>query len=41
MPVYASTVSNLLTCWGLLLLLMVVFAVVAVIALKFIDREKR
>ena len=40
-PLYANTVSNLLSCWGLLLLLTVIFAIVAVIALKFIDRDKR
>ena len=40
-PLYASTASNLLTCWGLMILLTVIFAIVAVIALKFIDRDKR
>ena len=38
---YATSVANMLTCWGLLLLLTIIFAVAAVIALKFIDRDKR
>ncbi|MBE6018618.1 MAG: ABC transporter permease [Lachnospiraceae bacterium] len=38
---YASTVSNVLTCWGVLLLLLVIFALASVIALKFVDRDKR
>ena len=38
---YASTVENLLTKWGMMLLLTCIFAIVSVIALEFIDRDKR
>ena len=38
---YVSIASNVWTCWLLLLLFIVVFAVASVIALKFIDRDKR
>ena len=38
---YANTPENLLGKWGMLLLLVVIFAVVSVIALEFIDRDKR
>ena len=40
-PLYASTVDNVLGKWGMLLLLIAVFAVVSVVALEFIDRDKR
>ena len=38
---YISTPENILKCWGILLLLILVFAVISVIALEFIDRDKR
>ena len=38
---YASTVSNVLTKWGMLALLTVIFAIVAIVALESIDRDKR
>lgn len=38
---YLSTLSNVLHNWGALLIMMVVFAAAAVIALEFIDRDKR
>ena len=38
---YASTPENVLTYWGMLLLLTLVFTVASVVALKFIDRDKR
>ena len=38
---YASTVGNVLTCWGVLIILLIIFALAAVIALKFVDRDKR
>ena len=38
---YASSVWNVLFCWGMLLALTVVFSAAAVAALKFIDRDKR
>lgn len=38
---YASTVANVATYWGGILLLMIIFAIAAVIALKFVDRDKR
>ena len=40
-PAYESIASNVWTCWGVLALMVVVFAVASVIALKFIDRDKR
>ncbi len=40
-PLYAGTIENVLGKWGMLLLLIVIFAVVGVIALEFIDRDKR
>lgn len=38
---YAATVQNVLTNWGVLLVMVIVFAFAAVIALKSIDRDKR
>ena len=38
---YASTYENVMTCWLAMLALMVIFALGAVIALEFIDRDKR
>lgn len=38
---YASTISNVMLNWNALLVLTVVFIVLAVIALEFIDRDKR
>ena len=40
-PAYEALASNVWSCWGAMILLMVIFAVVGVIALKFIDRDKR
>ena len=40
-PAYASIASNIWTCWLVLLAFIVVFAIASVIALKFIDRDKR
>ncbi|MBQ3392978.1 MAG: ABC transporter permease [Lachnospiraceae bacterium] len=40
-PAYASTPENVLTAWGAILLMVVVFAVVAVITLKLIDKDQR
>lgn len=40
-PLYAGTIENVLGKWGMLLLLIVIFAVVGVVALEFIDRDKR
>lgn len=40
-PVYAFDPSNVLKCWGLLLLFTLIYAVIAVIFLEFIDRDKR
>ena len=40
-PSYVSTAQNVLHTWGALLVLMVVFIVVAALALKAIDRDKR
>ena len=38
---YEATISNVASYWLALLFLLLLFAVVAVIALKFIDRDKR
>ncbi|MBQ3275783.1 MAG: ABC transporter permease [Oscillospiraceae bacterium] len=38
---FVSTAGNLLRCWGNIALMLVVCVSVAVIALKFIDRDKR
>ena len=40
-PAYESIPSNVWLCWGMLLLMVAVFAVVSVIALQLIDRDKR
>jgi len=40
-PDYASTVSNMWVCWGAMILLIVIFVVISIIALKFVDRDKR
>lgn len=38
---YASTAGNVMNCWIMLLLLLIVFAAAAIVALQFIDRDKR
>ena len=38
---YEFSRSNILSCWGVMLLIIVIFAVVSVIFLEFIDRDKR
>ena len=38
---YNFTAGNLLSCWGVLLLVIVIFAVLSVVLLEFIDRDKR
>ena len=40
-PAYESTPENAWLCWGALLLMIVIFAVVSVIALQLIDKDKR
>ena len=40
-PSYASTAANVLHNWGAILVMMAVFVAVSVIALEFIDRDKR
>lgn len=40
-PAYEAVASNVLPAWGAMILMIVIFAVAAVIALKFIDRDKR
>lgn len=40
-PVYDSTVANVWLCWGALLVMIVIFAIVSVVALQLIDRDKR
>ncbi len=41
LPELASTPENVLICWGVLILLAAAFAIVSVISLEFIDRDKR
>ena len=38
---YASAAENVLLHWGVLVLMIAVFALAAVVALRFIDRDKR
>ena len=38
---FASTPENVITCWAILLLMLLVFVIAAIIALEFIDRDKR
>ncbi len=38
---FASTIQNLMHCWGTLIVLAVVFAVVTIVFLEFIDRDRR
>ena len=38
---YAATAENVLGCWGAIALMMLVFLLGAIIALKFIDRDRR
>lgn len=40
-PDYVQEAGNILRCWGALALIILVFAVVSVILLEFIDRDKR
>ena len=38
---YEFTAENILSCWGVLLLFIILFAVLSVVLLEFIDRDKR
>ncbi len=38
---YDFTSSHLLTCWGILLLFIVLYCAIAIISLEFIDKDKR
>ena len=40
-PAYEAIPANVLPAWGAILLMIVIFTAVAVIALKFIDKDKR
>lgn len=40
-PAYESVASNVWMCWGAMLIMIVLFAVVSIIALKFVDKDKR
>lgn len=40
-PAYDAVASNVWNCWGWMILLTVIFTVVAVIALKLVDKDKR
>ena len=38
---YASTSSNILVCWGILILFIILYSAIAVVGLEFIDKDKR
>ena len=38
---YEATIENVLPNWGILLILLIIFVIVSIIALEFIDRDKR
>lgn len=40
-PAYESIASNVWLCWGALLIMIAIFAIVSVVALQLIDRDKR
>ena len=40
-PAYEAIPANVLPAWGAILLMIVIFTAIAVIALKFIDKDKR
>ena len=40
-PAFVQEAGNILHCWGALLLIILLFAVISVILLEFIDRDKR
>ena len=40
-PDYVKEAGNILHCWGMLLVIIVVFALLSVVLLEFIDRDKR
>jgi hypothetical protein len=40
-PEYVKEAGNILHCWGMLLVIIVVFALLSVVLLEFIDRDKR
>ena len=40
-PEYVKTAENILHCWGMLAVIIVIFAVLAIVLLEFIDRDKR
>ena len=40
-PAYEAVAANVLICWGAMLAMILLFALIAIIALKFIDRDKR
>jgi len=41
MEEYEATARNLLTHWGLLVLFIVVYGTLSIIALSFVDKDKR
>ena len=40
-PEYAAEAGNVLNNWGMLLILLIVFVIISIVALEFIDRDKR
>ena len=40
-PAYTATAENVLHCWGVLIVMIFVFALLAMIILEFIDNDKR
>ncbi len=41
MAEFASTPETVAKCWGILLIMLIVFVIASIIALEFIDRDKR
>lgn len=41
MEAYASTTENVLSCWKMLGMIIIVFVAAAIISLEFVDHDKR
>lgn len=41
MEAYASTTENVLNCWKMLGMIIIVFVAAAIISLEFVDHDKR
>ena len=38
---YVSTAENVLTCWGAMIMMALLFAVIAIVSLEFVDQDSR